>query len=248
MGFGYVLLGYLASFIFYMVTDAIGLVGLAPLLGYCIMAYGLWMLSHYHKSFRPALFTLIPLSICALITLFNSLIPMLAIGAGMMSYLQWITSSVLLEVLSWINFVSVFAFQLLLLYGIRMIARQLELKLIDTKAIRNAVFVAFYGILYLVTRALPVDLQVYMALPLNLLQIIYGILNLLLLLNCAKDICPAGEEDQPERPSRFDFLNRMADTMKKNKQKAIDDTKREAEQVLAQRHASRQKKKHKKKK
>ncbi len=243
MGFGYVFLGYLVSFFLYMALDALGFAGLALLIGYGLMAGGLWMLGHYHKAFRLPLWSLLPLSVCAVHTLILSLSKTFGFDAGVLA------GEGIKALFSWITFVSVLAFQLLLLYGIRMLAREVELKQIDIKAIRNAVFVLLYAALYLVAQLLPSDVaQSYLAIPLTLLQIVFCALNALLLLNCAKDICPAGEEEQPPKRYRLSILNRIGDTFEKNRQKAIDTTRCEAEERLAKRQASREKKKHKKKK
>jgi hypothetical protein len=81
-------------------------------------------------------------------------------------------------------------------------------------------------------------------------QIVYTVLNLLLLINCAKDICPAGEEEQPIKRSRFQIINRIGDAYERNQQRAVERTMQEAEEKMRRRQEARNKKKihHKKKK
>ena len=72
---------------------------------------------------------------------------------------------------------------------------------------------------------------------------VYMVLNLLLLANCAKDICPAGEEDQPFKRSRFALVNKIGDAYERNQQRAVERTMRETEERLRRRQESRNQKK-----
>lgn len=237
MGFGYVFLGYLTSFIIYATVDALSLGGLALLVGYGIMLAGLWTLTHYQKAFAWAKYLLFPLLLTALYDCVVSLAELFAWDLGFLS------GESAQGIYAWIVFLLLMLFQFALLFGIRMIAKEVGLKQIEIKALRNAAFVGLYGILYAVAQWMPEKTQGYLALPLVLLQLVYVIFNLLLLINCAKDICPVGEEDQPPKRSRFAFLNRIADTYERNKQRAIDRTMKETEDKLRERRTSRETKK-----
>ena len=245
MGFGYVFIGYLISFLLYMPIDALGFVGLASLAGYLIMAAGLWTLSLYHNAFGIAKWLTVPMMVASLFSIGKSACTLFAWD---LAFFQNGTVQMIYE---WGSFVLIIAFQLFLLYGIRMISSDLELKQISVKAIRNSVFVAAYALLYVLTGLLPKAVAVaYLSLPLTLVQLVYTLFNLVLLINCAKDICPAGEEDQPPRRSRFALINRIGDAYERNQQKAIDRTVAEAQERARRRTEARNKKKikHKKKK
>ena len=73
-------------------------------------------------------------------------------------------------------------------------------------------------------------------------------LNLLLLISCNKNICAAGDEDQPPRKSRFEFINRMSETYNKTHQKNIDNAKRDAEEFVRRRREKKEQKRNKQKK
>lgn len=238
MGFGYVFLGYLIAFVIYATVDALSLGGLALLVGYGIMLSGLWVLSYYQKAFAWAKYLLFPLLATALYDCLVSFAELFAWDLG------GLTGEAAKTVYTWITFLLLMLFQLALLFGIRVIAKDVGLKQIQIKALRNAVFVGLYGILYALAQSLPEDsIKGYLTLPVVLLQLTYVIFNLLLLVNCAKDICPAGEEDLPPKRSRFAILNRISDTFERNRQRAIDRTLKETEDKLRERRESREKKK-----
>ena len=247
MGFGYVFIGYLTSFILYLTVDALNFGGLALLVGYTAMLFGLWQLNHYQKAFAWAKWLLIPLLITAAYDLLLSLSEMFLWNLGALS------ATMVGNVMEWSTFFLIILFQLALLYGIRTIAESVELKQISIKAIRNAAFVGLYAVLYVIARCLPQSqeqIQAYFSVPLVLVQIVYTVLNLLLLINCAKDICPAGEEEQPIKRSRFQIINRIGDAYERNQQRAVERTMQEAEEKMRRRQEARNKKKihHKKKK
>lgn len=245
MGFGYVFIGYLISFLLYMPIDALGFVGLAALVGYLVMLAGLWMLSLYQRSFSLAKWTAIPLICTAVFSVVGSTCKLLA------GEVAFFSNGAVVACHKWITFIFIIAFQLFVLYGIRMIATELELKQITVKAARNSIFVAIYAALYIVAQLLPQEsANLYLSVPLTIVQIVYTVLNLALFINCAKDICPAGEEDQPVKRSRFAIINRIGDAYERNRQSAIDRTVAEAQERARERREARNKKKihHKKKK
>ena len=234
MGFGYLFIGYLLAFILQFTLAGLGWGSVALLLGYGVMLWGLWLLNRYHDAFVWAKWTLIPLLLTAVYDLFASFnetflwnAPLFA-GAWLQVY-QWLT----LALITFFNFA--------MLYGIAMLAREVELMHIATKAIRNAIFVGLYAILQgVVNLPLPEAARNYLALPLVILDLVWIVCNLLLLVSCAKNICPAGDEDQPTKPYRIGFLNRIGDAYDQNRQRAIDTTKREAEDYLRRRQEKRE--------
>ena len=239
MGFGYVFIGYLMAFILEMTVVGLGVSGAAALLGYCAMFLGLCTLSLYKNDFKIALWSLIPLMLTAIYDIVRSLSAFFAFDLGVLGS-QAVTMG-----MKWATFVLLMFFQITLLYGIRMLADSVELKLISVKAVRNAAFVGLYVVLYVVAECMMTDGDAikYLALSMNILQLVYVVMNLLLLANCAKDICPAGEEDQPFKRSRFAIINKIGDTYERNQQRAVERTMQEAEERLRRRQEQRNKKK-----
>ena len=244
MGFGYLFIGYLITFVIYLTVNSLGFGGVALLLGYGVMFYALNTLTLYHKAFAYAKWVQLPLALTAVYSLLSSLSEQLLLG------IPFVTPTVD-AVFEWITFLLLIFFNIALLFGIRMLAREVELMHIAVKAVRNSVFVGLYAVLTLIARLpiLPEHFKAYLTLPIVMLDVVWIVLNLLLLISCTKNICPAGDEDQPPKRSRFEWINRIGDTYEKNRQRAIDSTTREAEEVLRRRQEKRnQRSKSKKKK
>lgn len=238
MGFGYVFLGYLTAFVLALTVKAMGFGGLAILVGYVLMFYGLFTLTLYQRAFAWAKWMLPPLMVTAAFDLLTDL------GELFLWDLSFLSAG-LREGVAWGTFVLLMLFHFALLYGIRAIGTDVGLKSIAMKATRNNIFVGIYAVLYVVARSLPAlsqQAEAYFSVPLTLVQIVYLACNLLLLANCTKDICPAGEEDLPPKRSRFEVINRIGDAYERNQQKAINRTLEEAEERMRRRQAGRNKK------
>ena len=230
MGFGYLLIGYLITFVLYVTVNSLGFGGLALLLGYGVMFYALNTLTLYQRAFAYAKWVQLPLAVTALYAISESAAEYLFVK------LPFVNPTVS-TVLSWGTFLLQIFFNIALLYGIRVLAREVGLMHIAVKAVRNSVFVGLYAVLMLIAKLpfLSEEQLAYLSLPVTLLLMVWVVLNLLLLVSCAKNICPAGDEEQPPKRSRFAWINRIGDTYEKNRQKAIDSTTREAEEVLCRR-------------
>ncbi|MBQ8441445.1 MAG: hypothetical protein IJX19_12345 [Clostridia bacterium] len=245
MGFGYVFIGYLMAFLLENTVKGLGVSGAAALLGYGAMFVGLFTLSLYQSDFKGAKWSLLPLMLTAVYNLLCSVADLFAWELGALG------GDTAKAIVKWTTFFLLMIFQFALLYGIRMISESVGLKQISIKAIRNAAFVGLYALLYVIAAMMPEGEAIrYLALSMSILQLAYVVFNLLLLLNCAKDICPAGEEDQPIKRSRFAIINKIGDAYERNQQRAVESTMREAEEKLRKRQEARNKKKiyHKKKK
>ena len=242
MGFGYLFLGYLVTFLLYMTVSGLGLGGVALLLGYSLMLYGLWQLNHYHRAFAWSKWILLPL---LLLALFDTLRELDAL-------LLWrlpLFGETLVTVLDWCKLLLLIFFNLAMLYAIRMLAGEVGLLHIATAAVRNSVFVALYALLSVLARMpFVASIQGYFNLPLVLLDLVWIICNLLLLISCTKNICPAGDEEVAERRSRFAFVNRIQDIYEENKQKNVERATRETEDFLRKRREKRENQTNKKKK
>ncbi len=243
MGFGYLFIGYLLSFVIYVTAQAIHIGGLFLLLGYGVMFYALSNLCRYQAAFGWAKWLLVPLALTAIYS------QLLSFGELFTWNLPFATA-ILNTVFEWATFLLLVCFNFALLYGIRMLATDVELPHIATKAVRNMLFVALYALLYTVAKLPFVSESAaqYLTLSTVLCDLVWIICNLLLIISCAKNICPAGDEDQPAKPYRIGWLNRMAEVYSRNRQKAIDDTTREAEAYLRRRKEKRENKQNRKKK
>ena len=244
MGFGYLFIGYLLAFVLQATLAGLGWGAVALLLGYGVMFWGFWQLTYYQKAFVWAKWMLIPMTLTALYDLFASFDLLFLWNAPIFGGV-WAT------LYQWITLALITFFNLAMLYGIVMLSREVELEHIATKAIRNAIFVVLFAVLQTVAN-LPLSETVknYLSLPIVVLDLVWIICNLLLLISCAKNICPAGDEDQPAKLYRMGFLNRIGDAYEKNRQRAIDSTRQEAEEYLRRRKEKREaqnkRKKHKK--
>ena len=243
MGFGYLLVGYLLTFVLHIMFSGLHLGGFALLAGCGMMLMGLWELTRYNSAFAPAKWLLLPL---LAVSVYD-------IGADLSEIFLWGTplfGESVGAVFSWISFVLLILFNVSMLTGIRAISQELGILHMATAAIRNTFFVALYAVMYLAAH-FPLDVlasfRSYLILPLMFTNVLWVFLNLMLLLSCNKNICRAGDEDQPAKPSRFGFINRLNDAYERNRQKAIDNTTKEAEEVLRRRKEKREQKKKKKK-
>lgn len=246
MGFGYLLLGYLVTFVLSLTVTELGFGGLAFLLGYGLMFYGLSGLNRFQKAFSAPRWILIPMFVTALYETAVNLSELFAFS------LPFVNATVN-TAFDWAVFVLTFLFNFSLLFAIRAIAKDVELPRLETAAIRNVIFVCLYVLLHLIGN-LPLSNQEtvrgYLALPVVMLQIVWIACNLFLILTCTKDICKAGEEELPPKRYRWEWVNRIGDAYEANRQKSIDRTTEEVEEMLRRRKEKREKKKikHSKKK
>lgn len=242
MGFGLLLIGYLITYVLKMTADGIDAGGFALLLGYGLMMYGLWKLNRFHPSFAFAKWLCVPLLLLSAVEAAQNV-------AGWFSVsLPWYGET-LSTVLSWAQFLGLMIFHATLLYAIRMLAKEVGLPAISIAAVRNSIFVALYALLYLASY-LPFStetVQKYLAVPCILTLILFVALNLWLFLSCAKNICAEGEEEPEPKRYKLGFLNKINDKLLANEERAIEETKREAEDRLRRRQERRQSKKQRRK-
>ena len=242
MGFGYLLIGYLISFVIKLTVSNLGFGGVALLVGYGVMLYGLMQLRLYHRAFVWSEWIILPLAITALYEQLQSLCDMFL---WQIPFVNTVTDAVF----EWVTFALIMVFHFALLYAIRMIAGEVGLLHIATKAIRNMILMGLYAavtVAYYLSNG--GELGKYLSLSVVLMNVAWVVCNLLLLLSCNKNICRAGDEDQPGKRSRFEWINRVGDAYEMNRQKAIDNTRREAEEVLRRRQEARRSKNSQKKK
>lgn len=218
MGFGYLFIGYLITFVLYLTVQSFGLGGVALFLGYAMMLLGLSELTRYQRAFSWAKWTCLPLMLTAAYQALASLSVELLWNVSVLK-------APVLDAVGWAQFALMIFFQLAMLYGIREIGSEVGLLHISTKALRNSLFVSLYAILYLVTNLILVgneEMRKYFIFSLMLSQAAYVLLNLFLLISCTKNICAEGEDEDAVHRHRWEFLNKVEDLFDRTRQKNID--------------------------
>lgn len=184
MGFGWLLVGY-----FFVAVMAIySPLSFAMLAGYPMMVYGLYQLAPYHRYFRVSFFfSLLSLPFAGYYALY---------GLGQMGFSMPSVSAIFAGV-EWVYFVFSMLFMALLLFAIFSLCRELQHARLLASATRALCFFALAQAVDLTGR-LPVSFimenQGYFALPAVLLRLIVIFLNLYLIYQCYRYICPQGEE------------------------------------------------------
>ncbi len=239
MGFGYLLLGYLITFVIYLTVQALNVGSLATLLGYALMCYGLFSLNRYDSAFTIAKWMAVA-RLC--------LVPyaVLTDASSLFLFDLPILGGVWEAAVRWIGFCVEIILLFAMLYGIRMLADSIELKKLSGAALRNTLFVGAYALLYLVWN-LPFaeGIRPYLTFSVQLMNLAVIFVNVLLLLQCTKNICREGDEEVTPKRSRFEWINRMGDAYEKAHTKLNEQAKADGEAFMRQRV---EKKKNKKKK
>jgi len=210
MGFGLLTLGYVFTFILSLTSF-----GYIPrLIGYIIIIVALEKLHYYEKTFRYTQLAIIPL-IC--VSLYQGVTDIL-IRIGEISVGVVSESTALIT-----NSAFLMLFHVLLLLSIYYIGKDTELVKIKNASIRNLIIMSVYACLFVFMR-LPISLTEkymrYFSINALILQLIWTVLNIILMLSCAKNICPEGEEDIPIKKSKFGFVNNFRDKLEQKEQKS----------------------------
>lgn len=237
MGFGYLLLGYLISFLIYLTIQALGVGSLALLTGYLLMFYGLMTLCKYHDAFNTAKWLLLPMLLGALYLLVADVSTLFLLDV------PFVNGSVR-EIADWIMFAIGIVYQCALLYGIRMISDSVGVKKLSFAAARNTVFVALYALLYVSQYLTMQDsVKMYVVLFTNIFNLVWILFNLTLLLGCTKSICREGDEEITPRRSRFEWVNRVGDAYERTHQKLNEQARADGEAFMRKRKEKKRKKK-----
>ena len=242
MGFGYLLLGYLVTFVLYLTVEQLGFGWLALLLGYLLMGLGLRELSTYCRAFCWSLWTL---PVLLLPTLYDAVV---SVG----ELLAWeapFRSAALDGAVELLTFFLLIFFNVTMLYAIRVLAGEVELPSTVAAALRNLLFVGAYAVLFLVAK-LPVvatsPVMPYLSVILVLLNLAWVFCNLFLLLSCNKNICRAGDEEQTPKESRHSWLNKLNAAYDKN-HATLENAARESRELALEKQRERQRARNEKK-
>ena len=239
MGFGYLLIGYLVTFLFSITAQALQLGFLAMMVGCAAMLFGVYKLMQYCASFRYSSWLLIGM---LLLSVYHMIAEM---SDAFLLELPFVSEAAQ-SIVGWVEFLLVMVFHAALLSSIRELAMRVELGSLATSAIRNMILMLAYGIVYLVN-GLPFGFSAtvrgYFALTLTVLQIVWIFANLFLLLSCNKSICAQGQENPERKRYRWEFLNKLGDSFENNFKRASERTRSEMEEHLKKKQAKKSKKK-----
>ena len=212
MGFGYLLLGYLVTYVISITASSLGFGAVAFIIGAALMFWAFCSLCNFNTSFDPARWLTLPIFILGVFYLWQS-----SLGSTLSSVLEWVRFAVTL------------LFHFAMLYAIRVLALEVGLKKISSHALYNTLAVGIWGALYLLCNMPRMGEKVlpYLGFSMALFNLFYLISNVLLLLRCAKNICAEGDEEVAPKPSRFAWVNRISNsynqTMDKLKQNSRAD-------------------------
>lgn len=242
MGFGYLFIGYLIAFVLYLTVQALGVGGLALLIGFGTMMLGLWELTHYQKEFVFAKWLCVPL-------LFTSAYQLVYQLGALFLWNSPIVSEAVQSAVLWFHFFLLVAFHFFLLHAIYLVCREVGIRHMATVAIRNTVFYAIYAVIYVLANSVFAQdsaARSYVLFSLVMMQVVCTVFNLILLINCAKNICAEGEEDVPQKPHRWNFLNKLDSVYDRTRQRAVENARRDGEAMAERRRQRKEKKKNKK--
>lgn len=241
MGFGYFLIGYLVAFVFYLPANALGFGFAALLIGYGLIFYGLTVLRRYHSAFTAAAGAELPLFLTAL---YKAGQEICAFFSWQVGFFRSVPIGNGVDIAATLFLI---LFHLAFLYAIRALAESVELKKLSVLAMRNALVMVVYAVLFALCRfPFPEAVLPYLNMAQMIFRILWILLNLWLLLSCAKNICPDGEEDLPPRKSRFSWVQRMEETYERNHQALSDQARRDGE-ALAKKNRERRERRNRKK-
>ena len=142
------------------------------------------------------------------------------------------------------QFVSL-VFQTAMLFSVRAIAKETEVKKVSDGAVRNFVFLCMYYLCYALNLLIDVKDQKLLATLAGAVWILYFaciFLNMWLIFSAYAAICDEEDVDMAQKPSRFDFVNRFREKNEAKNQKARE----EYEAYLKERNAKRNEKKQRK--
>jgi len=190
-------------------------------LGYGMILISVLKLRKYHRAFD--------------LSIFSTILMLLVSGALLFADVTaFLNHSMLMSLVSvsdfWRNIMGYaeqgcsLIFHALLLYAIRNIALETELKKLADAAVRNFVFVCFYsfvcGISYLPfesVRSCSGELRIISL----LLYFTVIILNLILIWKCYANICDEEDTQMLRKPSRFAWVNHFHEEFDRRQEKAI---------------------------
>ena len=196
MGFGILFLGYVCTYLFSMTPFGI----VTDILGNLVLLYALRQLGQYNRFFRFGMYAAGALALCASV---NAAVTVFSVESG-----------VLTACVGAAKVLGVGVFHAALLRGVGKIAADTELPKLQKRASRNLSLTLVYIALSLFLMlpfpdAVAAELNLYVALPVFALGLLWLALNAVLLFSCYMWICLEGDEDMAPRESKFPLVNRI---------------------------------------
>lgn len=232
MGFGLTLIGY---FIAYVVSMAFPP---AKLLGYALLMWGCVKLSEYNTKFKNCYW---PLCLLGLVGIYSTM--------GYIYDLFNVTSVFFegraLDIATNLGEAVDVAFHACILTAVCSIAKETELPKMAFASMRNLLILIVSEVAYFAALLIPVESVASVVSYVSVvLHILWVALNVLLLANCYKMICPEGDEEMPVRESNIAIIQKMDAVINKRE----DEAKKAAEDLVRRRRERRMNKTNKSKK
>ena len=207
MGFGLLLIGYFTATM--MAFNIFG--SFFKLVGYAIAFVGIKKLSSYHKSFVILLFSCVLMIAISVIGAVENLSEFLYSNMIMD---ERIISTETSDAVYYLRYSLECLFTIIMCISVSAISKETGAPKLVYVSIRNLVIYAIYFVLQIVCW-IPIEsvksfLQAT-ALPawVIIFNIAIVILNLLMLFSCYSKICDESDIEMCQKPSRFEFINRM---------------------------------------
>ncbi|MBR2354620.1 MAG: hypothetical protein IKA76_08985, partial [Clostridia bacterium] len=216
MGFGWLLCGYFIST--FMTFHGAG--NFVRLLGYGIIIVSAKKLRRYHDSFTfmeiGAILMLCVAGILAASDVTGFLYDNLILDTK-------IVSDGMRDAIGYMEQIVSLIFQSTMLFAIRSIAKETEVKKVSDGAIRNFVFLCMYYFAYAINLLVSTEDQKILVAMAGAVWILYFaciLLNHWLIFSAYAQICDEEDLDLAQKPSRFAFVNRFREKTEEKNQRA----------------------------
>lgn len=225
MGFGLLFIGYVFEYVLGM--SGVGRLGpFVYLIGYALLYAGTDRLQRYCHSMRRVKWPLLAL----LIT--GAYKTVVGLGDVFGFTLVFVTEGVTAWVLT-LDLALTLLLHVFLALSVRQLATRAQLPRQAVYAVRNLVLFVLYVVAWCVYELFGYQPS-YLWGTVLLLQLLWSVLNSVLLYSCYMRICPAEVIEAERRPSRFAFINQLRAAFDQREQKAREaDRTYRAEQAKA---------------
>ena len=184
MGFGFTVVGYFFAFLMSNFHSVFAFVGAY------LMMIGLWKLKDYKSKFKYAIY---PLGVIMALALKDTALDILSIFGIEVGFFN---GSIVLASLEFLNIASVALFHIALFLSVAELAQDVQIEKIRVASLRNMFFFVLYTVLCAV-RFLPLNygdtVLLYFNLIIQLMQILWIVLSILLLFSCFRKIADREE-------------------------------------------------------
>lgn len=153
-----------------------------------------------------------------------------------------IVSDGIREAVGYVEQITSLLFQSAMLFSIRAIAKETEVKKVSDGAVRNFVFLCMYAVAYALNLLIPAKDQKVLVAMAGCVWILYFaciLLNHWLIFSAYAQICDEDDVDMAQKPSRFAFVNRFREKTEEKNQRA----RAEYEAYRTEKNAKKQRKK-----